>query len=151
MNPRVITAVTGSIILILGLAGLFYPDRVMGVLGYSVLNSAQPAAVLGEVRATYGGLFVVMGVFTLLAVYDPSAQRSRLTLIGLLWLGACAGRILGTSIDGTPGLIGWLGVAFELLMGSSLVAAGWIKPATLPQQPQPVTVTVTPSSPAPPA
>lgn len=146
MNPRVITGLAGTIILALGLAGLLYPERVMGLLGYAILNGAQPAAVLGEVRATYGGLFVVMGVFTLLAVVDPAAQRARLTLIGSLWLGACVGRVLGTSLDGTPGLIGWLGVTFELLMGGALVAAGWIGPRAV-TGPPPIQVTAVTSPP----
>jgi len=123
MNPRITAIVTGLIILALGLAGLFYPGRVMGVLGFAVVNMTQAPAVLGEVRATYGGLFVVMGVFTLLAAMDPAAHRSRLLFVGLLWLGACAGRLLGVSTDGSPGVPGWLAVAFELVVGGALVAA----------------------------
>jgi drug/metabolite transporter superfamily protein YnfA len=126
MNPRILTAVTGIITLGLGVAGLLYPDRVMGMLGFGIVNTTATAAVLGEVRATYGGLFVVMGIFTLLSLLDPSANRARLTFIGCMWLGAGVGRLLGTSIDGSPGIFGWLSVAFELLMGAALLAAGWL-------------------------
>lgn len=123
MNPRVVAIVAGVITTILGLAGLFYPDRVMGMLGFAILNTANTAAVMGEVRATYGGLFVVLGVYTLLTSMDPAAHRSRLMFIGLLWLGACAGRLLGVDLNGNPGLPGWLGVALELIVGGALVAA----------------------------
>jgi drug/metabolite transporter superfamily protein YnfA len=122
MNPRVVAIITGLITTALGLAGLLYPDRVMGVLGFAILNTANAAAVLGEVRATYGGLFVVLGVYTLLASMDPAAHRSRLLFIGLLWLGACAGRLLGVNLNGSPGLPGWVAVALELLIGGALVA-----------------------------
>jgi hypothetical protein len=138
MNPRITTIIVGSIILILGLAGLVYPDRVMGLLGFSVLNASHGAAVLGEVRATYGGLFAVMGAYTLLAATDPAANRARLTFVGLMWLGACAGRLLGASIDGNPGLPGWLTALFELIMGGTLVATAWLatgKAAPSPSQP----------------
>ena len=123
MNPRITAAVVGVITLGLGLAGLLYPARVMGLLGFTVLNASQAAAVLGEVRATYGGLFVVLGVYTLAAAMRPSMPRAPLLLIGLLWLGACAGRLLGASLDGNPGLFGWLFMTVELLLGASLVAA----------------------------
>jgi drug/metabolite transporter superfamily protein YnfA len=130
MNPRVVAIIAGVITTALGLAGLLYPDRVMGVLGFAILNSANTAAVMGEVRATYGGLFVVLGVYTLLTAMDPAAHRSRLRFIGLLWLGACAGRLFGVNVNGNPGLPGWIALAFELLMGGALVAASLtVRPA----------------------
>ena len=156
MNPRVVAVVAGVITTVLGLAGLLYPDRVMGVLGYAILNTANSAAVMGEVRATYGGLFVVLGGYTLLTAMDPAAHRSRLMFIGLLWLGVCAGRLLGANVNGNPGLPGWGAAAFELIIGGSLVAASLIaRPtaAVLPQPtpaPQPTpSVTVPPGSPTP--
>ena len=142
MNARIVTIIVGIIILALGLAGLLYPDRIMGVLGFSILNASQAAAALGEIRATYGGLFVVMGVYTLLAAMDPAAHRARLLFIGLMWLGECAGRLVGVSINGNPGLPGWAAAVFELLMGGALVAAVVLKPratgvATAPLPPAP--------------
>ncbi|HVM95026.1 MAG TPA: DUF4345 domain-containing protein [Candidatus Acidoferrales bacterium] len=126
MNSRVLTAVVGIVTLGLGIAALLYPDWVMGLLGFGTGKSASAAAVLGEVRATYGGVFIVIGIFTLLAVLDPSANRSRLTFIGCIWLGSCGGRLFGTSIDGTPGLFGWLSAAVEFLLGAMLLAAAWL-------------------------
>jgi hypothetical protein len=100
-------------------------------------------AVVNEVRATYGGLFVVIGVYTLLAALDPVAHRAQLLFIGLMWLGMCAGRLLGVSIKGDPGLAGWAAAVFEVLMGGVLVAAAMIKPRTTaavvaPVQPRPL-------------
>jgi drug/metabolite transporter superfamily protein YnfA len=137
MNPRGVAGIAGTIILALGLAGLLYPDRVMGLLGFAVLNPSSAAAALGEIRAIYGGLFVVMGVYTLLAVVDPFAHRARLRFVGLLWLGAVAGRLVGVSIDGSPGMPGWLSLGFELVIGGALLASSFVKPATYPgRQPQ---------------
>jgi hypothetical protein len=144
MNARIVTVIVGIIILALGLAGLLYPDRIMGVLGFSILNASQASAALGEIRATYGGVFVVMGVYTLLAAMDPAAHRARLLFVGLMWLGACAGRLLGVSLNGNPGLPGWAAVVFELLVGGALVAAVVLKPqstavasAPMPRSPSP--------------
>ncbi len=123
MNSRVATALTGTITLLLGLAGLAYPDRALGFLGFMVASPSQSAAALGEVRATYGGIFVVLGLYTLAATMNPTQHRSRLVFLALVWLGACAGRLFGVSIDGNPGLFGWLSVAFELVMGGLLLVA----------------------------
>lgn len=121
MNPRLTTAVVGAIILVLGLAGLLYPERMMGLLGFLIASPAHAAATLGEVRATYGGIFVVMGIYTLLAAFEPSRHRARLLLIGLLWLGAFGGRLLGVFTDGNPGVVGWFALVFELVIGGALV------------------------------
>jgi hypothetical protein len=121
MNPRVVTTVVGTVTLILGLAALFYPERVLGLLGLAVADAAHPAAALGEVRATYGGIFVVLAVFTYLSALDPGRHRGRLTLIALVWLGAFAGRMFGVFRDGRPGFPGWLGLVFELGMGGTLL------------------------------
>jgi hypothetical protein len=142
MNSRVVTIVVGLIILVLGLAGLLYPERVLGFLGFTVLNPSSAAAALGEVRATYGGLFVVMGIFTVLAAMDPVAYRSRLLFIGFLWIGAGLGRLFGVFVDGNPGVFGWVGVMFELIMGGALVGASQAAPiaavtATPTYQPTP--------------
>jgi hypothetical protein len=123
MSARTITLVAGTVILLMGLAALFYPDRVMGLLGFMVLNASESASVLGEVRATYGGIFTVMGAAVLLAAANPAANRGRLVAIGLLWLGACGGRLFGVTVDGNPGVFGWLAVVFEAVMGTALLLA----------------------------
>jgi hypothetical protein len=123
MSARTITLVAGTVILLMGLAALFYPERVMGLLGFMVLNASESASVLGEVRATYGGIFTVMGASVLLAAANPAANRGRLVAIGLLWLGACGGRLFGVTVDGNPGVFGWLAVVFEAVMGTALLLA----------------------------
>jgi hypothetical protein len=138
MNPRIVTLVAGSLILGLGLLGLLYPERVMGILGFAVLTMDRAPGVLGEVRATFGGVFVVMGIFALLAAVDPHLHRTRLRFIGLMWLGACGGRLLGVFLDGGPGLFGWLFVAFEAAVGGALVVAAQARQPVAPPLPEPV-------------
>jgi len=123
MNARVTALVVAVVILALGVAGLIYPERVLAFLGFAVQNASHSASALGEVRATYGGIFVVMGLYAVHAALDPFVHRSRLRFIGFLWLGACAGRLFGVWIDGNPGLFGWLAVVFELVVGGALVLA----------------------------
>ena len=135
MTPRTTTIVVAFVILLLGTAGLICPERVLGVVGLAIQNPSHTAAAMGEVRATYGGLFLVMGLAALLGALDPVAHRAPLRLIGLLWLGACAGRLLGVYLDGSPGLPGWAAVAFELLVGGALLVAAGRAPVVLHEAP----------------
>jgi hypothetical protein len=123
MNARVTTGIVGVLSLALAFAGLVYPRLVMDFLGFLPEDPAHPAAALGEVRATYGGVFLVLGVYTLLSAAEPATHRARLLAIGLVWIGAAAGRLFGVAIDGSPGLFGWLSAGFEMVMGGTLVLA----------------------------
>jgi hypothetical protein len=120
MNVRLTVASLGAIILLLGVAGTMRPLMVAGMLGF-VIDSAHTPFALGEVRATYGGLFGVMGLVLLWAAVDPFRYRDRLLAIGLCWIGACAARLLGASVDGPPGALGWFSAAFEATVGLLLV------------------------------
>ena len=138
MNPRIATGLVGAVTVLLGLAGLTQPLRVLAFTGFMVENASRSAGALGEVRATYGGIFVVLGVYTLLATVNPVAHRSRLVLLGFVWLGACTGRLFGVSVDGSPGLFGWLAAAFELVMGGTLLLAALGASAAVGPLPAPV-------------
>src|SRR5262249_54750493 len=123
MNPRVTTTVIGVLTFVMGFLALAYPELVMQhVLGFSVDPSQSVNFVRGEVRATYGGVPTVIGIYTVLAGMDPASNRGRILMIGLLWIGACLGRLYGVVVDGTPGIFGWVSVAFEAVVGGLLVA-----------------------------
>jgi hypothetical protein len=122
MNPTLVTAVVGLLTIGFGLIGLFKPGTVMGTLGLET-TPADRATVMGEMRAVYGGMPLVLGAFTLHAALDPAKYRSRLVLLGLVWLGVCAGRLFSVTIDGAPGIVGWGNAALELAGGALLLVA----------------------------
>ena len=126
MSARTTIAFVGLATLACGVLGLFYPERVMGFVGFAPVSPAQAAGALGETRALYGGLLTVLGSATLWAATDPQGHRGTLFLIGLLWLGVFLGRMLGASIDGNPGLFGWLGGALEATAASVVLVAPYI-------------------------
>lgn len=123
MNPRIAVGAVGAVTLLLGIAGLYDPQRVMTLVGFAYSSPAYLAMAFGEVRAVYGGLMVVAGVFTLLWAADPAANRDKLVFVGLLWLGAFGGRLSSVFLSGNPGIIGWASLAFELVMGGVILAA----------------------------
>lgn len=126
MNVRLTAAITGAIILALGLVGLFKPEAVPGMVGFGMIDASNRALALGEVRAMYGGLFVAMGICTLWVAVDPAAYRDRLLVVGLLWLGLGLGRLFSVSFTGNPGVFGWLFCVFEVGLGSVLTVGWWV-------------------------
>lgn len=132
MNVRLVTAVVGTLTLLFGLAGVFYPAIVMGFANLAPASESMRAAALGEVRAIYGGTFTVLGVFTLRCASNPSLHRGTLLMIAVLWLGIFGGRMVGVVVDGNPGVLPWVGGALELLAGSLLLVA-----AMSPAEPHP--------------
>jgi len=125
MNGRAVTAFIGLLTVGMGVIGLLYPLHVMDWVGFSPLMT-KPSAGTVETRAMYGGLFLVLGVFTLWAALSPRAHRGELLLIACLWLGIFGGRMVGVSIEGSPGLLNTLGAIFELVVGCLLLAAPYL-------------------------
>lgn len=125
MNARVVTAIIGVLTVLLGFYGLAYPDRVLDWVGLELLNT-NPQAGRVEARAMYGGLFTALGLYTLWVSVSPRSHRGELLLIALLWLGLFAGRMLGVSIDGSPGLLNTLAAIFELIVAGLLLAAPYL-------------------------
>lgn len=129
MNPRIVAGVLGAITVLIGIVALVSPERTLSFVGFAPLVPTEPALAYGEARAVYGGLFSVLGAFTLWGAIDPPGKRAALLMSGLLWLGLCTGRLLSVWIDGNPGVFGWLAVAWEGAFGAAIV---WSALARMP-------------------
>ena len=127
MNPKGVTIAVGLLTVALGCIGLLDPAMVMSFVGLAPLGASYGVAALGETRAVYGGLFIVLGIYTLLSGLNPALHRGRLVFIGLLWLGMSAARLFGVALDGSPGLKGWSSMAVEVLIGATLLFAAWTR------------------------
>lgn len=103
--------------LALGLMGLVRPDAA------SAFTNVQPVGVIGrsEIRATYGGFFLLLGA-TCLATQEPWA----FTTVGLAWLGAAAGRLASVVLDESREAQNFGGIAFEGVIGLLLLAPHWL-------------------------
>ena len=125
MNIRVVAALIGIVTVLFGALGLAYPERIMGTLGLATASEAARSAVLGEIRAVYGGLFLVLGLWTVYAAWQSAHSRLLLSLLGSSWIGIAGGRALWAWIEGNPGLWSWTFFAFEVLCGGGLLAAAF--------------------------
>lgn len=104
----------------LGALGLLNPSGAQKFTG--VGPSAREG--ISEVRATYGGFFLALGVMALM-VQEPLVFMT----IGFAWCGAAAARLLSLFVDSvwTPKNIS--GVLFEAAIGAAFLApklARWL-------------------------
>lgn len=96
----------------LGIYGLFWP------LGVATFVGIAPEGERGvsEIRATYGGLFLAMGLF---AVVMQSTDVFR--VVGVAWLGAAGGRCFSVVRDDSRSGANLGAVAMETVIGLSLL------------------------------
>ncbi len=97
----------------LGLTGIVNPAWV------AEFTSLDPVGKVGkaEVRATYGGFFLFMGIFAIW-IREPDVFHA----LGWAWVGAAAGRTLSVILE--PGIDprNVAGIAFEGTCGALLLA-----------------------------
>ena len=87
---RAFVQFTAYFYMILGLLFLVNPRGMSSGLGFEILNEAAAT----DVMATYGGLWISIGV-VLLILYWNSEMRIALVIILLTFLGFAVGRSLG--------------------------------------------------------
>ena len=99
--------------LALGLFGALAPSQAARFVGIQPLGGAG----ISEVRATYGGLFIAMGV-ACLVLQAPTA----FLLAGLAWCGAGLMRFPSLLLDKGSFPKGLGGAAIELVIGMLLLS-----------------------------
>lgn len=117
MEPILILANIGAVVTtLLGLLGLFLPDKAAAFV------SISPVGLNGrsEIRATYGGLFVALGVACIVTQAEIAFM-----VAGAAWLGASVGRIYSALVDRNSDIKNIGGIMLEAGMGTLLVFPKW--------------------------
>lgn len=112
--PMMLLANCGAIITaVLGGLGLLFPGAVGSVLGI------KPDGVSGisEMRATYGGFFLCLGIGCLIAQSVPV-----FTVVGAAWCAAAVARAASCAIDGSRTAHNLAGIGVEAGIGLALLA-----------------------------
>src|SRR5688572_8097967 len=108
-----------------GLQALFSPQDVLAQVGIELNN----ASALSSMRAVYGGMHFVFGIFCLYGIFKYT--KPALGLVILYTLGFVIGRVSGILMDGSPNEFVTTWLTTEVI---SLVIAGFLffkyKPAT---------------------
>lgn len=103
-----------AITLILGCLGLLFPKRVSRVLGI------HPEGPLGmsEMRATYGGFFLCLGIGCLVTQSDTA-----FLVAGSAWCGAAIARLISVVADDSRSRENIIGFLVEATVGLMLLSA----------------------------
>jgi len=105
----------GSIVsIVAGCLGLIWPDRVTRMIGLRIPGGLGKS----EVRATYGGLFIGMGLAVTLIANDDAAL-----VLGAAWGGAFVARAISFVVDGSRSKENVVGLVIEALVAIPLILA----------------------------
>lgn len=113
-----------------GLQALFSPQNVLAQVGIELNNSSA----LSSMRAVYGGMHLVFGLFCAFGGFKM--RKEALGLVLLYTTGFTIGRLTGIAIDGAPNefVTTWLLTeAFSLAVSATLLVLGARSFATKPQ------------------
>ena len=127
MTPRTQLGYLAAILtLALGLVGFLGPIWIAELLGFRAAQ-LEPRG-LSEIRATYGGLFIVMGAVMLWAIAVRPRGIPYLRFASFLWLGAGVGRLLSMIIDGVITPMNFAGLGLEVVVGVCALLASLENP-----------------------
>jgi hypothetical protein len=101
--------VVGVSTLLFGLIYLFVPATMTGPAGFGALGGSA----LTDIRATYGGFQIGMGLFLLWAAQAEDRMRAGLVLIALSVGFLFLSRMLGVLMDGELSAFHMQGLAVE--------------------------------------
>jgi hypothetical protein len=115
---KLLVLLTAVIFFAYGLIFVFFPvQALLLVVGGSVSSSSGVI----DVRATYGGMSVGVGIVLYLLATTHGALRIGLISVCLLMLGMAAGRIIGMVLDGNPNMYMYIYLVLELSVSSLAV------------------------------
>lgn len=106
----------GIMLTLIGMVGMFRPDRVADVLGFGLVNSES----VGQIRAIFGGHHVAMGV---VCIYAVVRRRHELLLpIGLIETCILVGRGIA-ALNGEFGAASIAPTVIEVFAATLLITA----------------------------
>jgi len=113
-NLKHVVRVFAGILVVSGVFGLVMPGSVADFAGLIVEPSSTNGYV--EIGAVYGGMTIALGAIALYSTLSYGAAASpMLAAVGLIFVGAAAGRLIVASLmgPGTLQIAGWLLLLFD--------------------------------------
>lgn len=107
---------SAALTLALGLFGMFAPRLMLKVMRLQTLPDRDSA--LAEVRASYGGFRIGLGLACLLLHPQPLLYLA----LGAAWLATAFGRLVSMLSDKGMTVLNWLVIVFELAMTAAALA-----------------------------
>lgn len=106
---------TGIVFILYGVAFMFIPaEMAVFVTG----DRPRTASGIIDLRATYGGMSVAVGVILLLLLSRPENLHLALICIAIVLLAMAVGRMSGMFKDGNPNIVMYLYLTVEIIVSS---------------------------------
>ncbi len=108
---------TGLFFIFYGVAFIFFPTEMA-----MIVTGDSPKTLSGviDLRATYGGMSLSVGIFLLMLLSKPEHLPLALVAIAIVLLSMAAGRVLGFIIEGNPNTLMYVFLSLEVIV--SLIA-----------------------------
>lgn len=90
----ILSSICAVLTIIFGAFGFLAPRYTLGALDLATTTSTMG---LSEMRASVGGLFVVLGAYALI-----TQQKEAFFFIGIAFVGAALGRVVSLALDAPP-------------------------------------------------
>ncbi len=101
---------SGLIFAAIGVYALIDPAQTMAVVELQVTEISSR----NEMRATYGGLNLLIGLYLIAAFRDAGMRHAALTFVALFTGGLALGRLVSLVVDGMPSTAIWCFLAVEV-------------------------------------
>ncbi|MFD1370241.1 DUF4345 domain-containing protein [Actinoplanes sichuanensis] len=118
LPQRIVLAVSGLVIVLIGAAGLFTPVWFREVNG---IRMGPDVALLSETRAA-GALLLAAGVTVLLGAFVPRLARTAAAVGAVGYLVTALARLVSLAADGSPGGGLLFAAVVELALGLACAA-----------------------------
>ena len=112
---KILVILTAAIFFVYGLIFVLFP---IGMLQIIVQVSLNTSSGITDIRATYGGMSIAIGVILYLLATNESTLRVGLISVSILMLSMAFGRVIGMVLDGSPNLFMYIYLALELMASS---------------------------------
>lgn len=89
---------TGLVFALIGLMGLYDPVGTVAPMGLTLADQSSRA----EMRAVYGGMNLLIGLYLMGGFRNHAQQASALMLAALIMGGLALGRAISIVVDGMP-------------------------------------------------
>ena len=108
---QICLAVAALVFLIVGIGHLVVPLTMVEPMNIQL----RGINAFNEIRANYGGMHSLMGIFLLLGVFVPKLREAALVTLAIFTSGLVLGRMVSIAVDGVPGTVIWLMLVGELI------------------------------------
>ena len=112
MKEKLFLLLTG-----LGFAGVGVVNLILPKLGIALFEiELSSASALSEIRANYGGMHALFGMFLIIGAFKIHVQRIALLIVAVFTGGLVLGRLTSLLMDGSPNAGIWLLLSAEAVL-----------------------------------